>query len=132
MNQYMCKAKRRDNGKWVCGYYVMKEDVIFKTKNHFILIQPEGESFASWYPVDPDTVCRCTGWADKNGKWIFEGDIFVYSSEYSYVVKWDSKKIGFCAESMNSTYDYDYLNNFYDILCEVVGNIFDNTELMEE
>ena len=70
MNQYMCKAKRKDSGKWVYGYYVMKEDTIFKTKLHYILRQPEGDSLASWYPVDPDTLCRCTGIKDKSGTMI--------------------------------------------------------------
>lgn len=129
MDQYMCKAKRRDNGKWVYGYYVMKEDTIFKNKLHYILRQLDGDSLASWYPVDPQTLCRCTGLTDKNGEWIFEGDIFMYSSEYLYVVKWD---LGFCAECMNEICDYDHLNNFYDFKCEIIGNIFDNTELMED
>lgn len=124
MNQYMCKAKRRDNGKWVCGYYVMKEDVIFKTKNHFILIQPEGESFASWYPVDPDTLCRCTGVKDNDGNMIFEHDIIGHSL-YGLGAKSEVVWRGSCFCAGRYTLDTFHSKRVH-------GNIFDNTELMED
>ena len=136
MNQYMCKAKRKDNGKWVYGYYVMKEDVIFKTKLHYILRQPEGDSLASWYPVDPGTLCRCTGIEDESGVVIFENDIIEAWSE------------GICARGvvqrrvdglwiMYPAYQNDIMwglcpNEHFKSSVEVVGNKFDNTELMEE
>lgn len=137
MNNHICRAKRKDNGEWVQGYYLKHNTVktCFSTDDpkpkHYIIY--EGSCDWGLMPpllmaeVDPDTVCRYTGRTDKNGKCIFESDIFVYSDEYSYVVKWDSKKVGFCAECMNEIYDYDYLNNFYDFLCEIVGNVYDNT-----
>ena len=136
MNQYMCKAKRRDNGKWVYGYYVMKEDVVFKTKMHYILRQLEGDSLVSWYQVDPNTLCHCTGIEDKNGVMVFENDIIEAWSE------------GLCARGavkkrkdglwvMYPAYQHGTMwglcpNECFKSTVEVIGNIFDNTELMEE
>ena len=73
-NRYICKAKRKDNGEWVEGYYVC-----LNADRHFIYTGYAETDCGTYYPdcheVIPETVGRCTELKDKNGKWIFEGDI---------------------------------------------------------
>jgi uncharacterized phage protein (TIGR01671 family) len=132
MNQYMCKAKRRDSGKWVCGYYVMKEDVIFKTKLHYILCQLEGDSLASWYPVDPDTLCRCTGIEDKKGTMIFENDIVEawsegYCARGTVYKRIDGLWIMYPAHQ-NGEFWGLCPDGFAQSTVEIVGNVYDNPD----
>lgn len=86
------------------------------------------------YPVYADTVGQYTGMLDKNGTKIFEGDIidFLYRSDgddYGIVqYDVDETEFGFVYNLI-----YDGLGRHYcsrDI--EVIGNIYDNPELLEE
>ena len=72
--EYMCKARRKDNGQWVAGYYVCLNEnchriyIGYAEKDH-------SDYYPEYYEVIPETVVRCTGLQDKNGKLISEGDI---------------------------------------------------------
>lgn len=76
--------------------------------------------FSGLYGVDIDksTICQCTGLRDKNGKLIWENDIV--RDEYDCVkpakLPIGAKRNLWSAKSLE---------------VEVVGNIFDNKELLE-
>lgn len=94
---------------------------------------------------------QCTGLKDKNGKLIYEGDIldlYVSSKKlYRYQVKYE---IGsFMLVSQDEIFDFKNVwnDNVYPLSqlyfeyqneencidqCEVVGNIYENPELLEE
>lgn len=78
--------------------------------------------------VIPETVGQYTGFTDKNGKKIFEGDILKFPSGNCYPVWWDAdyKAFGSCYYR-----DFDYLYQYRTIKIEVIGNIHDNPELLE-
>ena len=102
--------------------------------------------------LDLETQCRCpvqmldypgyelmqyTGLTDKNGKEIYEGDIVQYNQNSSYdnmdfIAKWSDDKLGFIFQSnsgeqlVNQT---PHLNRFKHL--EVVGNIFEHSELLK-
>ena len=80
---------------------------------------------------------QSTGLKDKNGKLIYEGDIVKFNfdtDEIKAVVSWDSQElIGFylnTTDYFKSKYltDYDFYKNDY----EIIGNIYENPELIKE
>ena len=130
MNYHVCKAKRSDNGEWVYGYYVMKRDSLIPgITSHFILRQDPGESLVSWLPIKYDTLCRCTGVEDKMGTMIFENDIVNMRNfgegYHKTIVYWKNGKFAVDGTQYN-------FKDIHSKSVEVIGNVFDNTELMEE
>ena len=72
-----------------------------------------------------------TGIKDKNGKEIYEGDIVSkHNSDLKGVVK--QVKDGQWAIYWDNTPDGYYVLFKYSNLCEVVGNIHENNELLEK
>lgn len=122
------KAKRKDNGEWIEGYYV------FCRKHHYILpILTEAigydERENKWIEIAPDTICQYTGLTDKNDKEIWENSILKLPDEDDYFkCEWDEDAARFVLNGNGLTVDFD---NYYGYECEVVGNIFDNADLLE-
>lgn len=128
MREILFRAKRTDNGEWVEGFYVNRFDVNEEIE-HLIFWR---KSYTVWEyaKIDPETLCRFTGLKDKNGNRIWENDIV---SGY-----FNHKKItGFIKYGSNAVYYIEregsygiHLDNSEDWL-EVIGNIFDNPELLK-
>ena len=148
--EILFKAKRIDNGGWVEGYYIyhikrticpIGDSVKPEDEQHVIM----QDGFSDWnmprdtvvYEIDPDTLCQYTGLTDKNGKKIWENDI-IKTSRYGkddgkgsnfagfdiFSVQWDDG--GFALYSKWRRFNLRDNNGY-----EVIGNIFDNPELLE-
>ena len=124
-DRYLFKAKTC-NGEWVTGFLHCKDD-------KWYISNKAGSPFA--YEVRPDTICRCTGLKDKNGKLIWENDIMVahlddaYPEDETYIrILWYES--GFCSKEKGSE-DISPIDKFDQEHFEVCGNIFDNPWLLE-
>ena len=133
----------------------MKDRYLFKAK-HFeewhignIVKEPDGlyirdiKENVMAYIDDESTICQCTGLKDKNGNLIWENDI-LHNGNY-FVVKWNAPCARFDIVLNNShnipmgkwepmicdwkTNDFKEYKKSVDY--EVIGNIFDNKELLE-
>lgn len=110
------------DGRWIYGY--------LSDENYINSPELEGE-----FLIDERTVCQYIGLTDKNDKKIFEEDICIIRSEsideeYGYfVVRWDNERARFILLGKSLIVDFD---NYFGYECEVIGNIFDNTEPLKE
>ena len=139
-DRYLFKAKRKDNGEWVEGFYFCMTHTDGRHTHHFII--PLGADLSLGTPVekiqvevDQSTICQCTGLKDKNGRVIWENDIVmtVYDgNEHIYQVVWDESELDFKATNGKENYksNFEYLPCCDEI--EILGNCFDNPELLEE
>lgn len=131
MREILFKAKRTDNGEWVEGFVVRKHGL------YFIYDIVNSESCRqNIYEIDPETLCEFTGRCDKNGKKIWENDILMAHLDESYPedVTYETIEWGFAGWVTHETNSADrqYLDEFDTKLFEVVGNIFNNKELLQE
>lgn len=118
------RGKRTDTGEWVYGYYYAE------CENTYIVENRQAESMTKRnipFLVEEDTVGQYTGIKDIDGKKIWEGDIVRYNNPDRVIigkVVWDT--CFFEMDVQNGAKSYS-LTPF----CRVIGNIFDNPELLE-
>ena len=151
MREILFRGKDKDDGNWYEGYYLQLHDTTYccmpsdnvdeanrlnkENKHHYIVF----EQMTDWglpnkhlrAEVLPETVCQYTSLTDKNGRKIFEGDICEFSA-YGESCKGDVRFV-----NGNFTIWCGKCAPFLDNALEkrsaiVIGNIFDNPELIGE
>ena len=118
----------------------------WQEENHYIGLCACGDS--SMCELLEKYTMQCTGLKDKNGKLIYEGDIiqFYIDDDDPYArsfvtmkIVWEDYELDFKAIGLNKNVecyknDYQYLSciNIQQDELEVIGNIYENPELLEK
>lgn len=120
MREILFKAKRLDNGEWVEG------DLLHTRHADVVLISDFKDQL---FRCDGNTLCQYTGLTDKNGKKIWENDI-VSDRERLWQVHYYKHFAMYMLKGINHNGGSNGMNtNLTE--CKVVGNIFDNADLLE-
>ena len=152
-DRYLYRAKRTDDGEWVEGF--LANGKWYFGGKEICAILPLDLCFfpyceiSEWIEIDQSTICQCTGLKDKNGKLIWENDIVRFqfdNDDCPFPNKDIKKRIGKVffsdfraswsiamgrngSKCLNNDL-FKYVQNGNRV--EIIGNIFDNPELLEE
>lgn len=139
-SEILFRAKLLDNdfrhgepvpkGTWFTGWYYQLQ-LATEAQHRLVLPREKGYQGQSEMDIDPDTLCQFTGLHDANGTPIFQGDIIKDEVGEIYEVCWYDDLAAFMAEMVCNQkpfmmYDIDPKN------CKIIGNVFDNPELLKQ
>ena len=125
MKDIFFRGKQKDSNKWIEGYF-------FKSWDRTFILWGMANDNPNMIEVIPETVSQFTGFLDRYGKKIFEGDIVNivtgingYTSTYRSAIH----EVKYIAEGGIAVFlPFD---NSSIVEVEVIGNIYDNKDLLE-
>lgn len=135
MRKIKYRGKQMKNGKWIYGFYFEIEHNDDKSHVHgYITANPLLEKMpkdvASFIEIYTNTIGQFIGFSDINDKEIYEGDILRCEDTYDLVRDFvgvvDFADASFRISNNGFTY-----YRWQDYRVEVIGNIYENPELLE-
>lgn len=146
-DRYLFRGKRTDNGEWVQGCLITDETEDSKRFIGYVIGTDEDgiPHDLDVVQVDPSTICKCAGLKDDDETLIFKNDVLslkdeIGKYEWKAVVKfgnpngeynwgWQLVPITECDANKDILMWVETGMGY--MYCEVIGNIFDNPELLE-
>lgn len=120
------------NGVWYYGSLVYSKEI-----DAAIYFQTGKGSVKrmDWVYVNQETIGQFTGLYDAHGKGIYEGDIVKWKADnrlYAVIFNWGMfyASVEVCNEEIYGGFPLHSLTD--DEACEIVGNIYDNPELIKK
>ena len=82
--------------------------------------------------LENNILMQCTGLKDKNSKLIYEGDrVYIDCEDKTAIIKWSDDLARFTIHFEDEAVFADF-DNYYSKELEVIGNIYENSELPKE
>lgn len=144
MREIKFRGKRVDNGEWVYGDLAHNYDSYIKDSKDLV-----DDLYRGWFKVVDNTVGQYTGLKDRNGREIYEGDIINLTNtagvSINVVCEFGTARRVIFENTVDITGCYFKLSNGektfpivsnyagkHDLdLFEIIGNIYENPELLE-
>ena len=130
MREILFRGKSTHNGEWIEGYFGIKGESASREKTYCIMQSTLSNNcettYFTDYEVSPETVGQYTGFTDKNGKKVFEGDILKNACGGIRVVVFMNSRFILKNINNNQCSSWAYMDKH-----EIVGNIHDNPELLK-
>jgi hypothetical protein len=132
--EILFRAKCFGNWRYGCYLHFDKKPTNSRCNiNYKDFIVTNDDNGEHYFPIsDLSSIGQYTGLKDKNGKKIFEGDI-IESEGYKHLVTYNENLAGFRSVNVKYPKDLCGINQQWINECGkvVIGNIFDNKELIK-
>ena len=135
-DRYLFKGKRIDNGEWITGYLLVKKkdfyicEKPYECMGEYSSLNGQSYGFGGFKFVDPSTICQCTGLKKFCEKDIVKRiDIHKVGDPSIGIIEYDVENTAFVIHWIDKQ-KYSPMYPWKDKI-EVIGNIFDNSELLE-
>lgn len=122
--------------------YIKKFNIVRKVEmidfyNKQVSVYDIGIGFrggAAIFSFDKVEFMENTGMKDKNGKYIYEGDIVTVNGTWNCIIEYKQSSCAFVLKSIDSRWNTGYFGNYDNIeeMLEVIGNVYENEELLKE
>lgn len=127
------KEKGEFNNVWVTGNLIVSNGKYYiHPVGNVVNVKNETGRIIVMHEVIPDTICRCTGLKDMNGKLIWENDVAnCLTEDCCGYIGWNEDEAGFYFNVLfeDGGFEEENLYDYQDGI-EVIGNIFDS-ELLQ-
>lgn len=126
MREILFRGKLKNIGNWQYG------DLVHSPSGKVFIVKEHNNDEGTKFLLDKETIGQFTGFLDKNGKKIFEGDIVEFDDFKRSAVIWGNGEYNQITGFRLASYPLFSVSIVNSKLFEVIGNVYDNSELLNE